>query len=490
MTAPIFISFASKDHGLAETICAALENRGFSCWISSRDIDPGDNFQIAIVHAIRSAKVMVLVFSSNSNNSDEIKKELVLAGQSRLIVIPVRVEDVTPDDAFAYEFATRQWIDAFDDWEQSIGRLVGQLRRVGGIEPDAAAAAIPPAGGQASPHETAVIGRNEESHEPHPPGALDKPQTHTITDEQDSGSRGSGQIFGRHPIAVLSLVAGGIAVLVAALTLGFVDFLQKPAPQPAAPTPQAQVQPPKPPPATPPPAAPVAAHPLIQSVSPILPRPDQKIVITGTGFGQLAPYIGNSAYIQLSDATGWSAGSTRDAGGDSVTLAISSWTDTEIALDGLRGYYGRNNWTLNPGDRVQVRVWNAQTNAGPATFTLAVLPVNAVVKDLQLTRSAVSGVDSGLAYAGRWDGNCQALPGWVIITRPPANGVVAVVRADELIPASTPASGDTGQCAGKTVASNKIMYRSNPGFHGTDTMAYFSLGGSLVVTTTVTVNVP
>ena len=63
--------------------------------------DPGDNFQIAIVHAIRSAKVMVLVFSSNSNNSDEIKKELVLAGQSRLIVIPVRVEDVTPDDAGA-----------------------------------------------------------------------------------------------------------------------------------------------------------------------------------------------------------------------------------------------------------------------------------------------------------------------------------------------------------------------------------------------------
>jgi hypothetical protein len=51
---------------------------------------------------------MVLVFSANSNNSEEIKKELVLAGQSQLIVIPVRVEDVTPDEAFAYELATRQ----------------------------------------------------------------------------------------------------------------------------------------------------------------------------------------------------------------------------------------------------------------------------------------------------------------------------------------------------------------------------------------------
>jgi TIR domain len=117
MSAPTFISFASKDHGVAETICAAVENRGFPCWISSRDIEPGENFQIAIVQAIRAAKTMILVFSANSNNSDEIKKELALASQSHLVVIPIRVEDVTPDEAFAYEFATRQWIDAFDDWE-------------------------------------------------------------------------------------------------------------------------------------------------------------------------------------------------------------------------------------------------------------------------------------------------------------------------------------------------------------------------------------
>ena len=115
MSTPIFISFASKDLSVARTICEALENRGFQCWISSRDIGPGENFQVAIVRAIRLAKAMILVFSGNSNISEEVKKELVLAGQNRLIVIPVRVEDVAPDEAFAYEFATRQWIDAFHD---------------------------------------------------------------------------------------------------------------------------------------------------------------------------------------------------------------------------------------------------------------------------------------------------------------------------------------------------------------------------------------
>lgn len=130
MGGAVFISYASKDRGFATTICDALEHRGIGCWIATRDIGPGENFQSAVFDAIRSAKVMVLVFSTNAHNSDEVKKEIVLAGQCRLNVIPVRVEDVTPEGAFAYELATRQWVDLFDDWERSIQRLVEQIVKV------------------------------------------------------------------------------------------------------------------------------------------------------------------------------------------------------------------------------------------------------------------------------------------------------------------------------------------------------------------------
>jgi formylglycine-generating enzyme required for sulfatase activity len=143
ITMPIFISYSSKDQKTAEAICTAIENRGHPCWISSRDIGPGENFQTQIVRAIRHAKIMVLVFSAHANNSEEIKKELVLAGQSRLVVIPVRVEDVTPDEAFAYEFATRQWIDVFGDWEHAIGRVVHQIEAVIGEEEAEAATPKP-----------------------------------------------------------------------------------------------------------------------------------------------------------------------------------------------------------------------------------------------------------------------------------------------------------------------------------------------------------
>jgi TIR domain len=127
VSAPIFISYSSKDQDIAETIYRALEARGRDCWIACRDVQPGENYQEAIVRALRDAKVMLLVFTSNANNSDEIKKELVLAGRHRVTVVPVRVEDVVPNDAFTYELATRQWIDLFKDWERQIDTLANRL---------------------------------------------------------------------------------------------------------------------------------------------------------------------------------------------------------------------------------------------------------------------------------------------------------------------------------------------------------------------------
>lgn len=126
----VFLSHSTKDRKVAVTVCEALEHRGFKCWMASRDIAPGENFQETIVHAIRDARVMILVFTENSNNSNEVKKELALGSQHNLVVIPVRVEDVLPSDALTYELATRQWIDLFEDWENSIERLAQQISSI------------------------------------------------------------------------------------------------------------------------------------------------------------------------------------------------------------------------------------------------------------------------------------------------------------------------------------------------------------------------
>jgi TIR domain len=127
MAASIFISFAGRDLKTADAIRQALEARGFSCWIASRDVPPGENFQIAIVRAIRAAQVMVLVFTHHSNHSEEVAKELALASQTRLRVVPLRMEEVLPNEALAYEFATRQWIDFNVDWNTALEQLCQRL---------------------------------------------------------------------------------------------------------------------------------------------------------------------------------------------------------------------------------------------------------------------------------------------------------------------------------------------------------------------------
>lgn len=129
-----------------------------------------------------------------------------------------------------------------------------------------------------------------------------------------------------------------------------------------------------------------------------------------------------------------------------------------------------------------------------ATFGLAAMLAAAsgavaAEKTMNLSRNAKSGLDSRLAYSGRWDRNCNSRPVKITFTREPANGMAWSVEADEVLPASTPGSGDSGGCAGKTIQSKSIMYRSKPGFRGSDTVSYDSDGSGTLIHTTITVTV-
>ncbi len=96
----------------------------------------------------------------------------------------------------------------------------------------------------------------------------------------------------------------------------------------------------------------------------------------------------------------------------------------------------------------------------------------AVAKDLKLTRNATSGVESRIAYERAWDRNCKALPTSVSLTQQPKNGTISIVEGTSTIPEGTPNSGSTGDCAGKTVTGSEVHYKSNAGFHGTDSVSY------------------
>ncbi|MFO1129165.1 MAG: SUMF1/EgtB/PvdO family nonheme iron enzyme [Rhodospirillales bacterium] len=124
----VFISFSSKDLLAAEKVWRELQLFHIPCWISSRHIQPGDDFQLSIVSAMERAKICVLIFSAHADQSVEVKKELTVANHMGLAIIPVRIEETQASGAMRYQLANRQCVDLFVDWDDGMARLVAAIR--------------------------------------------------------------------------------------------------------------------------------------------------------------------------------------------------------------------------------------------------------------------------------------------------------------------------------------------------------------------------
>jgi TIR domain len=112
MTHDVFISYSTKNKSVADPLCAALESAEIRCWIAPRDVQPGLPFAGQITRAIHASKVMILIFSADSNNSEQIVREVELAANARLPIIDFRIDDLTPNDDLQYYLSTPHWFDA------------------------------------------------------------------------------------------------------------------------------------------------------------------------------------------------------------------------------------------------------------------------------------------------------------------------------------------------------------------------------------------
>jgi hypothetical protein len=112
MSHDVFITYVNKDKPWADTMVSGLENRGICCWIAPRDITPGTSWVQAIIDAIDSSKVMVVIFSGNSNQSSQVVREVERALTKNIILIPFRIENINPTGALAHSLATEHWVDA------------------------------------------------------------------------------------------------------------------------------------------------------------------------------------------------------------------------------------------------------------------------------------------------------------------------------------------------------------------------------------------
>lgn len=124
----VFISYSTRDRERAGAACAALEREGLRCWIAPRDGAPGVSYATFLVEAIGESRIVVLVFSQFANDSEAVLNELEIASNRGIPVLPLRIERVEPHGAAEFYLRRRHWLDAFEDFERSLGMLAPAVR--------------------------------------------------------------------------------------------------------------------------------------------------------------------------------------------------------------------------------------------------------------------------------------------------------------------------------------------------------------------------
>ena len=129
MSHEVFVSYAHQDKPIADAVCFTLEAKGIPCWIAPRDVHPGTSWGEAIIDGLSEARVMVLVFTSHSNESPQVTREVERAVSNGIAILQLKIEDVPLSKTMEYFISARHWLDAMTPpLEQHLQKLGGSVQ--------------------------------------------------------------------------------------------------------------------------------------------------------------------------------------------------------------------------------------------------------------------------------------------------------------------------------------------------------------------------
>lgn len=123
----IFISYSSKQKSIADGVCHYLEENGFKCWMALRDIPVGSEYGDLIEEAIKTSKVVVLVFSQAASISKWVKGEINVAFTEDKPILPFRIDETEIKGGFRVMLNQMHWIDAFPHYADRLPDLLSSI---------------------------------------------------------------------------------------------------------------------------------------------------------------------------------------------------------------------------------------------------------------------------------------------------------------------------------------------------------------------------
>lgn len=116
----VFLSFSSRQSDEAKRICNYLESKGVPCFLSDRDLIPGEEYAAQLLDQIDQAAVLVLLLSASSNESPHVLREVEYAVSHRTPILVYSLEPVTLSKSMEYFLMTHQWITSEENKDEKL----------------------------------------------------------------------------------------------------------------------------------------------------------------------------------------------------------------------------------------------------------------------------------------------------------------------------------------------------------------------------------
>ncbi len=104
----VVISYAREDREMAATLCNQLSAEGIESKLAPRLTSLDEGFIADVIRMIAIAKVLIVVFSEDSNRSGQVIREVELAKQNEVEILIVQLDDTKPTGSLGYYLSGKQ----------------------------------------------------------------------------------------------------------------------------------------------------------------------------------------------------------------------------------------------------------------------------------------------------------------------------------------------------------------------------------------------
>ncbi len=129
MAHDVYLCYDEKDQKIANEICALLESNKMKCWIKSRDAGV-KHIVDEIMESINESKLMVLIFSKNSKNSNFVNTEVDFAFSGKIPILIYKIDDSEIEGGLKLFLNNRPIIDSHKNYKDGFDKLVEDSSKI------------------------------------------------------------------------------------------------------------------------------------------------------------------------------------------------------------------------------------------------------------------------------------------------------------------------------------------------------------------------